>query len=95
MVLDRNKIDYGQWVFLIDAGQEDFEIYYTSLPNAAHMSVDETGVYNKRCRLPYTDEDAYVYIRCVEDSPEDMEYCISKDGEPSDDVEVIRVHLGE
>lgn len=95
VVLDRNKIDYGQWVFLIDAGQEDFEIYYTSLPNAAHMSVDETGVYNKRCRLPYTDEDAYVYIRCVEDSPEDMEYCISKDGEPSDDVEVIRVHLGE
>ena len=27
-------------------------------------------------------------------SPEDIEYCISR-GEPSDDVDVVRVHLGE
>lgn len=94
-VLDRNKIDYGQWVCLIDAGIEDFEIYYTSLPNAAKMSVEETGIYNKRCRLPYTDENADVYIRCVEDSPEDIEYCISDSEEPSEDTEIIRIHLGE
>lgn len=93
MVLDRTLVGYGQWVRLIDAGIEDFEIYYTSLANAAKMHVDETGIYNKRCRLPYTDEDADVYIRCVEDSPEDIEYCISKDGEPTGDVEVVRVHL--
>lgn len=58
------------------------------------MSVDEAGIYNKRCRLPYTDENADVYIRCVEDSPEDIEYCISE-SEPADDAEVIRIHLGE
>ena len=94
MVLDRTLVDYGQWVCLIDAGSEDFEIYYTSQPNASKMSIDETGIYNKRCRLPYVDEEADVYIRCVEDSPEDIEYCISK-GEPMDDADVVRIHLGE
>lgn len=95
MILDRTLVDYGQWVYLTDAGIEDFEIYYTSLPNAPKMSVNETGIYNKRCRLPYTDENADIYIRCTEDSPEDIEYCISDSDEPSDDVEVIRIHLGE
>ncbi|MGN0482094.1 MAG: hypothetical protein ACI4HI_00940 [Lachnospiraceae bacterium] len=95
IVLDRNIVAYGQWVPLIDAGVEDFEIYYTSLPNAAKMSVDETGIYNKRCRLPYTDEDADVYIRCTEESPEDIEYCISTSEEPPEDVEIIRIHLSE
>ena len=94
MILDRTLVDYGQWVLLTDAGVEDFEIYYTSQPNAAKMAISETGIYKKRCRLPYVDEDADVYIRCVEDSPEELEYCISKD-EPNDDAERIRIHLGE
>lgn len=94
MVLDRTLVDYGQWVLLTDAGVEDFEIYYTSQPNAAKMAISETGIYKKRCRLPYVDEDADVYIRCVEDSPEELEYCISKD-EPNDDAEGTRIHLGE
>lgn len=95
IILDRNKVDYGQWVCFIDAGIEDFEIYYTSLPNAAKMSVEETGIYIKRCRLPFTDENADVYIRCVEDSPEDIEYCVSASEQPPEDTEVFRVHLGE
>lgn len=94
MILDRTLVDYGQWVLLTDASIEDFEIYYTSQPNAAKMSINETGIYKKRCRLPYVDENADVYIRCVDDSPEDIEYCISKD-EPNDDVDVTRIHLGE
>ena len=94
MVLDRTLVDYGQWVLLTDAGVKDFEIYYTSQPNAAKMAISETGIYKKRCRLPYVDEDADVYIRCVEDSPEELEYCISKD-EPNDDAEGTRIHLGE
>lgn len=95
MVLDRTLVAYGQWVCLTDASVEDFEIYYTSLPNAAKMSIDETGIYNKRCRLPYTSDNADVFIRCVEDAPEDMEYCISE-GEPSAaPAGVVRVHLGE
>lgn len=95
MVLDRTLVKYGQWVCLIDAGAEDFEIYYTSQPNAANMSISEPGIYNKRCRLPYTDDEADVYIRCMEDSPDDIEYCISKD-EPSDNAKVIQsIHLGE
>lgn len=94
MVLDRTLVDYGQWVLLTDAGVEDFEIYYTSQPNAAKMAISETGIYKKRCRLPYVDEAADVYIRCVEDSPEELEYCISKD-EPNDDAAGTRIHLGE
>lgn len=94
MILDRTLVDYGQWVLLTDAGVEDFEIYYTSQPNAAKMAISETGIYKKRCRLPYVDEDADVYIRCVEDSPEELEYCISKD-EPNDDAAGTRIHLGE
>ena len=79
-------------IFCINVIQ--INIYYTSQPNAAKMAISETGIYKKRCRLPYVDEDADVYIRCVEDSPEELEYCISKD-EPNDDAEGTRIHLGE
>ena len=95
MVLDRNQVAYGQWVRLIDAGVADFEIYYTSLPNAAKMAITETGIYNKRCRLSETNESADVFIRCVDDSPEDIEYCISESEKPAADVEAVRIHLGE
>lgn len=95
MVLDRNQVAYGQWVHLIDASVADFEIYYTSLPNAAKMAITETGIYNKRCRLSETNENADVFIRCVDDSPEDIEYCISENEKPAADVEAVRIHLGE
>lgn len=93
--LDRNKVSYGQWIRFIDAGVEDFEIYYTSLPAASKMSVDDQGVYKKRCRLTVTDADKDIYIRCTENSPEDIEYCVSKNEVPDENTEIIRVHLGE
>lgn len=92
---DRNRVEYGQWVKFVSASQEDFEIYYTSLPSAGKMFIDETGIYNKRCRLSKANPDAYIYIRSFEDSPEDIEYCISMNDEPDDDVEIKRIHLGE
>lgn len=94
MILGRTKVDYGQRILLTDAGIEDFEIYYTSQPNAAKMPINSTGIYNKRCRLSYTDKSADVYICCTEYSPEDIEYCISVN-EPTENVKVTRIHLGE
>ena len=93
--LDRNQVDYGQWVEFIDAGVEDFEIYYTSLPSASKMSVDEQGVYKKRCRLSEVDENKNVYIRCVEDAPEDIEYCVADSVEAAQSAKAVRVHLEE
>lgn len=95
MVLDRNDVVYGQWERFIDAGVEDFEIYYTSLPSAGKMSVDDPAIHKKRCRLPYVDASADVYIRAIEEAPDDIEYVISKNEAVAEDAEVIRVHLGE
>lgn len=47
------------------------------------MSVNETGIYNKRCRLPYTDINADIYIRYTEDIEY---YCILDSDEPLNDV---------
>lgn len=93
--LDRNKVDYGEWVRFIDAGVEDFEIYYTSLPNAARMDIGEQGIYKKRCRLPEVDANKDVYIRTIEDAPEDIEFCVSDSDTPSESAEIVRVHLSE
>lgn len=90
MLINRNDVEYGKWEWFIDAS-DDFEIYYTALPGASKMSVDEEGIHNKSCKLSEKDEDAEVYIRAV--SPDEIEYIISKDGEPEEDAEGIRVRL--
>lgn len=90
-LFDRNDIEYGKWMLFIDAGVEDFEIYYTTLPNADKMSVNDTGIYNKRCRLPYVDEMADVYIRAV--SPDEIEYSVSKGEEPGENAKIVRKKL--
>ena len=95
MVLDRNEVVYGKWERFIDAGVEDFEIYYTSLPSAGKMSVEDPAIHKKRCRLSHVDADADVYIRALEEAPDDIEYVVSKNGEPAADAGGIRVHLGE
>lgn len=93
MVLDRNEAVYGQWVRFGVANNEDFEIYYTSLPSAGKLSVSDAAIRKIRCRLPVVDSSADIYIRTIEEAPEDIEYCISKDGEPDETAKVIRVHL--
>jgi len=93
--LDRNEADHSNWIRFIDAGSEDFEIYYSSLPNAAKMSIDEAGIYKKRCRISSVDPDKDIFIRCAEDSPEDIEFCIADIGGPGEDAETVRVHLEE
>ena len=95
MVLDRNEAVYGQWVRFGVASSEDFEIYYTSLPSASKMPVTDTGIHKIRCRIPVADTDADIYIRTLEEAPEDIEYAVAKEKEPDENTEVFRIHLAE
>lgn len=95
MVLDRNEAVYGEWVRFGVANNEDFEIYYTSLPSAGRMPVTDSAIRKIRCRIDVVDSDADIYIRTIEEAPEDIEYCAAKDGEPDETAKVIRVHLSE
>lgn len=95
MVLDRNEAVYGQWVRFGVASSEDFEIYYTSLPSAGKMSVSDSAVHKIRCRIPLVDPDADIYIRTIEEAPEELEYAVAKEKEPDENTEIFRVHLAE
>ncbi len=95
MVLDRNEAVYGQWVRFGVASSEDFEIYYTSLPSAGKMPVSDSAVHKIRCRIPVADPDADIYIRTIEEAPEELEYAVAKEKEPDENTEVFRVHLAE
>ena len=67
VVIDRDT-PYRQWVEFIDAMEEDFEIYYTDLPEAVGNSLDASTIRKKHCRLPETNDDAMVYLRILEPS---------------------------
>lgn len=72
-VLTDRDIEYGKWIEFIDAGEYDFELYYTNLPEAVGNKMSIHGVSKKNCRIDETRDDAMVYIRAVE--PSVMEYC--------------------
>ncbi|MDO5150550.1 MAG: hypothetical protein Q4D76_14365 [Oscillospiraceae bacterium] len=95
VVLDRNDAVYGEWVRFGVASSEDFEIYYTSLPGAAKMSVTDPSIHKIRCRISDVNPDADIYIRTVEEAPEDIEYSVSAGKKPDKDSEVVHVHLSE
>ena len=95
MVLDRNEAIYGQWVRFGVASSEDFEIYYTSLPGAGKMPVSDPAVHKIRCRIPVVNADADIYIRTIEEAPEELEYTVAKEIEPDETAEIFRVHLVE
>lgn len=96
IVLDRNDTVYGEWVRFGVASSEDFEIYYTSLPSAGKMPVTDSGIHKIRCRLPVADSEADIYIRTIEEAPEELEYAVAtKEKQPDENAEVFRVHLAE
>lgn len=72
-VLTDRDIKYGKWIEFIDAGEPDFELYYTDLPEAVGNQMSIHGVSKKNCRIDETRDDATVYIRAVE--PSVLEYC--------------------
>lgn len=72
VVTDRD-IEYGKWIEFIDAGESDFELYFTDLPEAAGNQMPINNISKKNCRIDETMDDAMVYIRAVE--PSVIEYC--------------------
>ena len=72
-VVTNRDIPYGKWIEFIDAGEPDFELYFTDLPEAAGNQMSIQGVSKKICRIDETMDEAMVYIRAVE--PSVLEYC--------------------
>ncbi|MDM5332962.1 biotin/lipoyl-containing protein [Ureibacillus composti] len=79
---------YNIWHLFIDASEEDFEIYYTSLPEASTNQLDIKQVQRKKLRIAHVDDSAFVYIRTV--SPTVIEYVVA-----DEDSIVNNVYLSE
>ena len=75
VMIDRNTIGYNEWVRFINAGEPDFEIYYTSLPDARNMCVGDDGVKLIKCQIDNVDINQDVFIRVI--APDQLEYVVS------------------
>ena len=73
-VIDQEET-YNTWRLFIDASEEDFEIYYTSLPEAGTNQLDIKQAQRKKFRIEHVDDAAFVYIRTV--SPTVLEYVVA------------------
>jgi hypothetical protein len=69
------KPDYNVWYNYIDAGLEDFELYYTKLPESVNGDLSISSALMKRERIDVVDDDAFVFIRAVD--PRTVEYVVA------------------
>ena len=92
-VVDQEE-KYNIWHLFIDASEEDFEIYYTSLPEASTNQLDLKQAQRKKLRIENVDDSAFVYIRTV--SPTVIEYVVADEDSILNDVylsEITKVEL--
>lgn len=82
-VIDQEET-YNTWHLFIDASEEDFEIYYTSLPEAGTNQLDIKQAQRKKFRIEHVDDAAFVYIRTV--SPTVIEYVVAYEDSILDNV---------
>ena len=75
-IISDRDVPYGNWIELYDASQQDFTIYYTSLPEALTGQMSILDVSKKNCRLAKTYRDASIYYRPV--APTVIEYVVAK-----------------
>jgi len=87
-VIVSREVAYDQWVEFIDAGEEFFEIYYTSsaLATTNNLSINDSSILRKRLKIKNIDLDKNVYIRFI--SPTVFEYGVGVDGNVKDSVQV-------
>jgi len=76
MLFDRNQ-GYNKWVEFIDAGEDTFEIFYTTLPEATTGMLHIDQVKKKQCKIKDIDVSKNIFIRAVK--PTQIEYIIAKD----------------
>ncbi|MFI3210502.1 MAG: hypothetical protein R3Y64_05570 [Peptostreptococcaceae bacterium] len=86
---------YGEWEELIDASENYFEFYYTTLPEASTKKLDISETTKISCKLSETfdDEDIMIYIRACE--PSAIEYAVLRcmNGEYDKLSDIIKVEL--
>jgi hypothetical protein len=92
-VIIPRDVKYDKWVEFIDAGEEFFELYYTTSPLAMKndLSINDPLVKKKRLKIDVVDEDASVFIKVI--SPTVFEYSVSKDRQNFEGIK--RVDLAE
>ncbi|MCK8826592.1 hypothetical protein MWH25_02360 [Natroniella acetigena] len=76
VIVDRDT-EYQKWYNFIDAGEEDFELYYTSVPEASRNQLDISEAQRKKCRIDTINDQAFVYIRAVK--PTVIEYVVASE----------------
>ncbi len=74
VVIDRGD-DYQKWYDFISADEEDFEIYYTDLPEATTQQMKIQDTKRKKCKITVLDEQATVFLRMV--NPTKIEYVVA------------------
>lgn len=73
VVLSRDD-EYNKWVDIdISADEEEFELYFTTMPEATTNNMSIASASRKRCVLTNTNEDADIFVRAI--SPTEIEYC--------------------
>ncbi len=73
------KPERNVWYRFIDAGYEDFELYYTDHPECITGDMPITKAIVVGCKIDVVDPEAYVYIKAV--NPHTLQYAVSKDGD--------------
>ena len=78
--VDINRdVDYNKWILFTDSSCEDFQIYYTTEPQASSNNMPINEVKKKKCRIDVIDENANVYVRAV--GPSEIEYVVATEDE--------------
>ena len=79
----KNKVSkntgYGEWVRLVNAQIREFEIYYSSLPEAltGSLPITDTSIKKKNLRIAEASDDQNVSIYIRATKPSTMEYCVA------------------
>ena len=87
-VVVNREIEYNKWVEFIDAGEEIFEIYYTSssLASTNKMKINDNSIKRKILKINKIDENLNIYIKVT--SPNIFVYAVGDGKKFFDEKEV-------
>lgn len=89
------QVPYQSWAAFCYADEEDFEIYYTSEPQAIENQMPPEAVKHVNCRIEADDvsdaDDTMIYIRKV--NPDTIEYAVGTAGDFTQEDCVKQKHI--
>ncbi len=81
VVMERGA-EYGKWVPVLDAAVKDFELFYTSVPEALNqMSVTSPNIKKKLLSIPETSDDENVFIYAKATAPKKIVFAVARESE--------------